>query len=253
MEFPEGLPKLRVDNYELLRPYFFTKTLHFSFGSDKGRFRENWQFAVEKMPADRMVEALEKFGFSGIIINRKGFEDGGKSLVKNLGLLGHGDVIEDHLKEQVCVLLRPSNQPQLPESGKYVQWEFDSNWVLSLYSPIATFRVAEGNAGVLINGSQKGNDHFLIRFEVNCPQATHLKVTHQRRLAWEGQLEAQKPVAIEIRIVGDPGLNLLGFESDQKPVLTIPSPGSEPVMISYIICNLEILKESAPDEASVVQ
>jgi len=38
------------------------------------------------MPPAEMVAALEKYGFSAIYLNRKGFPDGGESLVKSLAV-----------------------------------------------------------------------------------------------------------------------------------------------------------------------
>src|ERR1051325_7907544 len=82
MRFPEGGPVHAAQEYEMLRPYFHTKTLRFSFGSNQGRPREDWQFIVEKLSPPQMVATLEKYGFAAIYINRKGFADGGESLLK---------------------------------------------------------------------------------------------------------------------------------------------------------------------------
>jgi len=40
MRFPEGGPVHAATEYEMLRPFFFTKTLRFSFGSNQGRPRK---------------------------------------------------------------------------------------------------------------------------------------------------------------------------------------------------------------------
>lgn len=98
MDFPES-PLPGVPSYDHFRPYLFSKNLRYSFGSMKGRDREQWQQQLQKLLVEgatvnqeakkiqfstanvrRAVDELRKLGFKAISINRNGFPDRGRGL-----------------------------------------------------------------------------------------------------------------------------------------------------------------------------
>jgi len=79
MEYPES-PVPGVGSYEHFRPYLYSSKLRYSFGSQKGREREAWQKEVASMPIKKALPEIARRGFAAIYINRRGFQDGGKSL-----------------------------------------------------------------------------------------------------------------------------------------------------------------------------
>lgn len=79
MEFPES-PVPGLGSYEHFRPYLYSNRLRYSFGSQKGRPREAWQQQVATMPPEKAIREITSRGFDAIYINRRGFQDGGKSL-----------------------------------------------------------------------------------------------------------------------------------------------------------------------------
>lgn len=93
MEFPE-VPGPNMPPYDHFRPYLYSDRLRYSFGSVKGRPREDWQrelgqligwridpntqqfqFACGKENLARLVEEIRRRGFSGLYLNRNGFPD----------------------------------------------------------------------------------------------------------------------------------------------------------------------------------
>ncbi len=114
MDFPEVPPINKMGDYEHFRPYLFSKHLHFSYGSDKGRARELWQKAVAKLPFSQMVAELEKYGFAAVYINRQGYEDHGELIFRNLKMLGKPILAESALKDLIAIRLFPSTTPALP-------------------------------------------------------------------------------------------------------------------------------------------
>jgi len=115
MEFPES-PVAGVGSYDHFRPYLYSHQLRFSFGSDKGRPREQWQQNLAQMPFNAAVGMLESYGFAAIYLNRNGFADKGEALIKTLNKMGRGEIIESDRGDLVCVLLKPSPQPVLPDA-----------------------------------------------------------------------------------------------------------------------------------------
>ncbi len=75
--FPEdgGLQKMR--DYDLFRGYLHSKNLRWSYGTIRNREADRAQQMVATLPAEQLVQALVFGGFSGIYLDRYGYEDGG--------------------------------------------------------------------------------------------------------------------------------------------------------------------------------
>lgn len=123
MEFPET-PVPGVASYDHFRPYLYGGRLRYSFGSMKGRPREQWQPAVQQkmfegaVPdqqaqkirfnianVNAAIDEMQKRGFAAVYINRNGFPDRGKGLLEAFGELGFDTVIASPLGDLTCVLL----------------------------------------------------------------------------------------------------------------------------------------------------
>jgi hypothetical protein len=113
MDFPET-PIRGVSAYEHLRPYLYSKTLRFSFGTAKGRPRERWQKAILEKSLPDIVSELESYGFGAIYVHRGGFDDRGKELTAALAATGRDRIIESERGDVFAVLLNPSATPRLP-------------------------------------------------------------------------------------------------------------------------------------------
>jgi phosphoglycerol transferase len=124
MEYPES-PTPGVPPYDHFRPYLYSKQLRFSFGSMKGRPREQWQQAVQQQllngatlnqqtkqiqfnqnSVGAAVDEIRKLGFAAIYVNRNGFPDRGKGLEKSLLELGYlKPPIDSAAGDLVCIPL----------------------------------------------------------------------------------------------------------------------------------------------------
>jgi phosphoglycerol transferase len=94
--FPENPPVYHMTDYQLFRGYLHSHTLHWSYGAVRGRQVIKWQTSVMKKPVKEMLNALSVAGFSGIYIDRNGYEDGGKNLETQLiSLLKQKPLISD--------------------------------------------------------------------------------------------------------------------------------------------------------------
>ena len=114
VEFPEG-PRIRkATDYEHLRPYLFSSSLRFSYGSDKGRPREEWQARVYDLPAEPLADAAERLGFAGLLVNRKAYVDGGQELRERLGATGRLEAWESPDGTFLFIRLRPAAAPVSP-------------------------------------------------------------------------------------------------------------------------------------------
>lgn len=122
IDFPESGP------YAYLRPYFFSDHLRFSFGSIKGRSREAWQEDVSNMEPAEMLNKLEEYGFSGVLLfsgsdldkNHRAAALNMLDFFKNNGL----PAISSEAGDFHFLQLQPSAHPKIPEGGPL----FIKNW-----------------------------------------------------------------------------------------------------------------------------
>jgi hypothetical protein len=117
LAFPEGGGVRQVNDYEHFRPYLFTKRLRYSYGTDKGRRREDWQWRVQAMTPARMVERLEDYGFSALVVDRRGYADGGKELILGLAAAGRPVAFDEEGEARALVRLNPRNPARLPDTA----------------------------------------------------------------------------------------------------------------------------------------
>jgi len=114
--FPEGVP----GSYSLLRPFFYSTHLRYSFGSNKGRQGADWQLELRGLPAGEMATALESYGFAGILLNRTLYEDRGEQLLSELAEAGWPMEFEQGIdNEWVFIRLKPAENPILPTLTPY--------------------------------------------------------------------------------------------------------------------------------------
>jgi len=125
LDFPEpfvgrGKHKTNFTHYEPIRPFLYSTKLRYSYGGNKGRQGADWQLDVQELPARAMARTLESYGFSGILLNRKGYEDRGEALLEELAQAGWPMEFEQGINnEWVFIRLSPALEPILPTLTPY--------------------------------------------------------------------------------------------------------------------------------------
>ncbi len=90
MPFPEAGFINQMNDYEHFRAYLHSKRLLWSYGAFKGTGTSEWQILVSKKPVNSMLKELGLAGFTGIYINRNGFQD-------------HANQLEADIKKEVQI------------------------------------------------------------------------------------------------------------------------------------------------------
>ena len=75
--FPEPPVVHKMLEYDHFRGYLHSKNLRWSYGTIRNREGDRVQQSVAALPAQQFVDALAFAGFSGIYLDRHGYEDGG--------------------------------------------------------------------------------------------------------------------------------------------------------------------------------
>lgn len=87
MSFPENPKVQRVFDYDLARTFLHSTHLRWSYGTIKGREPDAWVRHTAALPLAEMVQALIWAGFSGITIDRFGYQDNAASYEAELSKL----------------------------------------------------------------------------------------------------------------------------------------------------------------------
>jgi hypothetical protein len=83
----------------------WTRTVRFSNGTVFGRPEESWRFHIFEGSVPEVIARLRQRGFSALCLSRKAYADNADEIVKALAAAGYARLIEDDLREQVCVVL----------------------------------------------------------------------------------------------------------------------------------------------------
>ena len=128
--FLEQPPVNGMTDYELFRPWLFSKNANFSYGLLAGEKALRWEKWIAGRPAGEMCAALEKAGYAAIYLHKKAYLDAGAALRKQLLALGRNEIVDagDHL----VFALKPSSTPVLPDVN--AEWLGDT-WTGSPTSP----------------------------------------------------------------------------------------------------------------------
>jgi phosphoglycerol transferase len=101
VSFPEAPSVHQMIDYEQFRPYLWTDSLRFSYGTHKGREREEWQLRASGLEPGALNEYLGAHGFDAIVINRRGYEDRAQALESKLGA-AEGPLVESSERDLVA-------------------------------------------------------------------------------------------------------------------------------------------------------
>jgi len=128
MPFPEVPPLHRLPDYSLAVGVLHSSSLRWSYGGMKGREGDKFYRALAKEPPQRQLEVIERLGFSGVYIDKRGFADHGEAVVAEwMALLGSaptvmradGEAVFFRLPTASAVDLDGLNAGQLMEKSGY--------------------------------------------------------------------------------------------------------------------------------------
>jgi hypothetical protein len=213
--FPEGNPVINMGSYEHLRPYFFTSTLRFNYGMNKGRSDSSWQAEIERMPATEMVKQLEKLGFHVLYLNRRGFVDDGDGLLKTLAQMGYQEKMESADKNQVAVFLKPQPDPDMPRTDVHTINHFGNFWARHDLGPEEVLWISMAYAEIQLNPDLFKNTKARLRASVMVPSDRKVKFLIGNVVFAEKKLLKNRPYQVEFELPPLEDGKLLRIDTDQ--------------------------------------
>jgi hypothetical protein len=238
MRFPEGGPVGEVTEYEMLRPYYFTRTLRFSFGSNQGRPRDKWQFETERMPPEEAVRRLESYGFGAVYLDRRGIQDRGEKWLDALKNLGRTESFQDSTGNLVCVALKPAAKPELPHSDDEALVRIHSGLAMDERTQTGIRHWMSGDATFSFFSEDSQTRSFALDTAVASLTARKVSIEYNGRTVWSADLQAGMAVPVKVEVEGRRGYNRFHVRTDQPP----QSPQPDGVRIAYALINPRVMR-----------
>ncbi len=101
LPFPESGKKIvQLADSDLLRPYFHTRTLRFTYGAMKNRASSDWLARMADKALPESLKELALAGFRGVYLDRTGYADSGAATEAELAALLGAEPIVSQSREQ---------------------------------------------------------------------------------------------------------------------------------------------------------
>jgi phosphoglycerol transferase len=237
MDFPES-PAPGLSAYDHFRPYLYSKDLRFSFGTDKGRPENAWQRVVAGMPAAQQIAALERYGFSGIYVNRDAYPDRAEGLLNQYKAAGATDIIESPAKDLVCVVLHPSPNPELPPPAPF----FATGWYAEQDNPDGQrVNIANGNSTLMLTNPTGQPETKYANFYVGSLATRTLTIEGDG--AYQSWRIVREPVKVtNLRLTLPPGQSTVSFTTDA------PGTPQQLGLVTFYIVNFDLGDSPKPGQ-----
>lgn len=218
-QFPESPPAYQEGYNALLRPYYYSTRLKWSYGAMKGRMGDAWLQAVDALPMSDKLSALRKTGFSGLFIDRRAYRDNGAQIEAELASLADGQALESIDHRYVFFPLVPDVAPVVTPS-------------IAADSGPGFYKIEHGDAGSWIWSDQTGQYqvwnftgqpiHAVLHGALQGLGARTITVSAGARQLAKLEIKASDSSPLDLSVVLQPGLNQLDFHSD-APALRLPT------------------------------
>lgn len=231
MAYPEVQGVRQISDYEHFRPFLYTSRVRYSYGTHKGRAREEWQWSVAGMPTAKMLDRLESYGFSGLIVDRRGYVDDAGALLAEIASLGRPILVDDPVGQRVFVRLRPTSTPRLPASVP----GFGEGW---RGRPIGGLTWARGTeAALLVDNETERPRAFALSFQLTVarPRTVALRQDGHELGSWR---VADSVSVSEVPLLLPPGQSHLILTTDRPP--DVAELGNRLRLGTFAVAELEL-------------
>jgi len=212
-DYPEVPPVGKMLDYEHFRPYLYSRSLRFSYGSVKGRTRERWQEEVMLFGSNNFIQTLESYGFSAILVNKKAYPDRAASFLLDLGSAGRADILAES-QDLICISLHPVLRPGVPP-------EFDRNWYMPERNATDSWRWSSGNATIALYNLDRGPKKVRLTFRIETAQPRSLDIYAQSKKIYSASIDRVHPCEpLDLVLSLRSGKNELSFRTDRPGELS---------------------------------
>ncbi len=225
MRFPESWPINGMGDYEHFRPFIFSRALRFSYGDTKGRGQDEWQYRLAELPAEELIDVLERAGFSALYLNRKGYTDNAEALLAKIKSVKNYPVIGSPAGDLIAVLLKPVADPELPARPP----EFRPGWYEQEGAdPSETWHYSKGPAELVLHNNSAKPRRVIASFDLSSPSPRTVELWSGEKKIYQSPSLTSERVKVELALTLAPGANHFSFRTD-GPVIFPSSPDTRPL------------------------
>ncbi len=237
VSFPESPPIHQLCDYALFRPYLFTRTLRYSYGTHKGRFQDSWQQRVAPYPLPDLVSTLEANGFSALLVFRAGFADDGAEYLRYFAQRGVPPLAVSPDKALVAYRLRPSATPVLPEEAVF-PFTFARDWYPRDYEPFTGgawwWWAKGGEAEMVLTPQAPVGTTVTVRMVVGTLAPRKVAVFVDQEPRGVAEIPAKGTNPLMLRVTVREGGNRIGLRTD---VPAVPDAERERRPVTFMVAN----------------
>jgi phosphoglycerol transferase len=110
VSYPEAGTTHELQDYSHLACHAYSKTLRWSYGTNRNRRWDCWQQYVAGLPTPDMVRALALADFAGVYVDRRGYADHGERLIGELRAILGPEAVTSESGDQLLFSLAPAIQ-----------------------------------------------------------------------------------------------------------------------------------------------
>ncbi|WP_330114619.1 hypothetical protein SA496_24510 [Pseudomonas sp. JS3066] len=237
MHYPESQTVVNMPDYMHLTGYLHSERISWSYGAVRGREGDAWYKRVSSLPARNLLIALENSGFSGIYIDRRGYEDRAISLQAAISTQLNQPPIESPDGTKIFYKLSPvSNNPEqykeVLDTGFY-NWEGNPG----------SFAWSKGTSRLSFQGEEKRPTKYKVEFKLNTltPRSVTILFDNQERIL---NIRPGSPTTVELQIETEQGKIEINFKTDEPPT----QPGvDDKRFLAFGIRDLRISEEGSSE------
>jgi len=249
--FLEQPPVHHMTDYELFRPWFFSRSVGFSYGLLANDRALRWQRWIATRPAGPLCAALEKAGYAALYIHKAAFPDSGTALRRELTALGKQLLVEagDHL----VFSLHPDGHPAWPDLGdprlvdpwnrvvepdNQPQIFATEGWSSLEQEGKGVWRWAGQNATVTVWCPGEKPMEVRLEYGASALRPARLTATFEGRKIWQAMAGQMPPAQVSLALLLQPGPNFIIFHYNGRPAQ--PSL-TDPRILGFRLDNLRVI------------
>ena len=233
MSYPEHPSIYSMSDYAPLAGFLHSEDIKWSYGAVTGRESDRWTRRVLRKPLKEQVEILKSSGFSGIYIDRRGYQDRAESLEKELV-----DIL--HTKPIVSRDGNKSFFKMKPTGNKTYDLSYPLEFTVGFYGWEQGFGSIGWTSGdsrlQYINTSDK-DESLTLSFEIGTLKKRNISIFYDNQKLASIDLDEGQSKKIRLSITAKPGKNILLFKTDTKAHLAGNGDGRS---FAFSIKNLEM-------------
>ena len=208
LSFPENPGIHTMGNYEQLQGYIHSDKLYWSFGAMKGREADSWWQSLMKRPLEEQIQTLQHAGFSGIMINRNGYQDHAENIESRLiQLLGSKPMVSDNEILSFYRLSPTGSEVLMPEIvlNSFYDWE----------GKPGKFRWAGEGANIVLYNNNDTVETKNISFTLGTLRDRNMVIKLNEEVLDSFELKSGQTSQHTFSLKLNPGKNKLKFETKE--------------------------------------